>query len=62
MADDVAFVERDEMDGRSPAIVITIGDRALNWEEVSHLVRVLNSPPVSAVIMAAWRDTKPKSA
>lgn len=59
MADDVIFTERDEMDGHNPAIVITRGDRPLTWDEVTRLVQVLNSPPVSAAIMAAWHDTKP---
>jgi len=60
MADDVTFIERDEMDGHNPAIVITRGGRALTWDEVTRLVQILNSPEVSAAILAAWRDNTPK--
>ena len=54
---DMTFIERDEMDGHNPAIVITRGGRALTWDEVTRLVQILNSPSVSATIVKAWRES-----
>lgn len=56
MADDVTFVERDEMDGQNPAIIVTRNGKHLSWPEVTRLVQVLNLPEVSAAILKAWEE------